>query len=98
VEKDGTGGALRKEPRVSRWVFSTDGVGFPSLADGSKIRVPASKRWVSSGPFRHPAMIGIGAGLEQNTHKIGECVDEREIPIVIALLARFPSLYRGAVA
>ena len=98
VAKDGTGGALRKEPRVSRWVFSTDGVGFPSLADGSPIRVPASKRWVSSGPFRHPAMIGIGAGLEQNTHKIGECVDEREIPIVIALLARFPSLYRGSVA
>ncbi len=27
--KVGTGGVLTKEPRVARWVFSTDGVGFP---------------------------------------------------------------------
>lgn len=96
VAQNGTGGALRKEPRVSRWVFSTDGVGFPSAVKGSPIQVPESKRWVRSGPFRHPAMIGIGAGLEQNTHKVGECVDVREIPVVTALLARFPTLYRKA--
>jgi putative selenium metabolism hydrolase len=98
VERDGTAGALRKKPRVGRWVFSTDGVGFPSPADDAALRVPASKRWVRTGPFRHPAMIGIGSGLEQNTHKIGECVDVRELPVVIALLARFPSLYRASVA
>lgn len=87
------GGGLRKEPRVGRWVFSTDGVGFPVTADRAAA-VPASKRWVSNGPFRHPAMIGIGAGIEQNTHKIGECVDAREIPVATALLARLATLVR----
>ena len=27
------GGGLRREPRVDRWIFSTDGVGFPVAAD-----------------------------------------------------------------
>ena len=40
-------------------------------------------------------MFGIGPGIEQNTHKIGECVDSRELAPVIAFLARFPSLFRG---
>ena len=38
-------------------------------------------------------MFGIGAGIEQNTHKIGECVDTRELRLAIAFLARFPSAY-----
>ncbi len=59
------------------------------------ITVPAVKGWVSQGAFRHPAMFGIGPGIEQNTHKIG--VDTRELPLVMAVLARFPSLYRQAV-
>ncbi len=95
VPGDGQGGGLRREPRVSRWVFSTDGVGVPVPSAASDIRVPASKRWVSMPPYHHPAMFGIGPGIEQNTHKIGECVDTREIAPVIAFLARFPSLYRG---
>ncbi len=93
IEKDGTGGALRKEPRVGRWIFSTDGVGFPIPKDDTSIDVPAQKKWVTSGAFKHPAMFGFGSGIEQNTHKIGECVDRREINAAIALMARFPSLY-----
>jgi acetylornithine deacetylase/succinyl-diaminopimelate desuccinylase-like protein len=38
-------------------------------------------------------MLGFGAGYEQNTHKIGECVDDRELRLAIAFLARFPSAY-----
>jgi putative selenium metabolism hydrolase len=88
-----TGGALRAAPRVDRWIFSTDGVGFPVPADDESIVVPASKRWVLSGAVKHPAMFGIGAGIEQNTHRIGECVDSRELQHAIAVIARFPSCY-----
>ncbi len=93
IESGGEGGSLRPEPRVSRWVFSTDGVGVPIPVDDG-LRVPESKQWVRAGAFRHPAMFGFGPGHEQNTHKIGECVDSRELAPVIALYARFPSLYR----
>jgi acetylornithine deacetylase/succinyl-diaminopimelate desuccinylase-like protein len=88
-----TAGALRKEPRVDRWIFSTDGVGFPVAASDRSIHVPESKRWVSSGAVKHPAMFGVGPGLEQNTHRIGECVDQRELQHAIAVLARFPSAF-----
>lgn len=91
-----TAGALRKEPRVDRWIFSTDGVGFPVPASDGRISVPQSKRWIVSGDVRHPAMLGIGPGLEQNTHRIGECVDLRELQHAIALLARFPSAFVAA--
>ena len=94
VPADGAGGALRRDPRVSRWVFSTDGVGVPLPTASADIDVPAGKRWVETEPYHHPAMFGIGPGIEQNTHKIGECVDTRELAPVIAFLARFPSLYR----
>ena len=92
VGREGRGGGLRREPRVSRWVFSTDGVGVP--VERGSLAVPARKRWIDSGRFTHPAMFGIGPGIEQNTHKIGECVDRRELAPVIAFYARFPSLYR----
>ncbi len=94
VEGEGTEGAMRREPRVSRWVFSTDGVGVPLPVDDPEIQIPDSKGWVASGPFRHPAMFGIGPGIEHNTHKIGECVDTRELAPVIAFYARFPSILR----
>jgi putative selenium metabolism hydrolase len=95
IGADGRGGGLRREPRVGRWVFSTDGVGYPTEA--SKLPIAPAKRWVTTGPFVHPAMIGLGCGIEQNTHKIGECVDTRELPVAAAVLARFPSAYREAV-
>jgi acetylornithine deacetylase/succinyl-diaminopimelate desuccinylase-like protein len=89
-------GSLRREPRVDRWIFSTDGVGFPVRAGNGGIRVPESKRWVVSGSVKHPAMLGVGPGLEQNTHRIGECVDLRELQHAIAVLARFPSAFVAA--
>lgn len=88
-----TAGALRKEPRVDRWIFSTDGVGFPVPVDDRRIAVSESKRWIVSGDVRHPAMFGIGPGLEQNTHRIGEYADLRELQHAIAVLARFPSAF-----
>ncbi len=89
----GTAGALRAEPRVDRWIFSTDGVGFPVPVKDTTIKVPERKGWVTSGDYKHPAMFGIGPGIEQNTHKIGECVDLRELQHAIAFLARFPSVF-----
>ena len=86
-------GALRAEPRVDKWIFSTDGVGFPVAVDDTAIEVPPEKGWIVSGPVKHPAMFGIGAGIEQNTHRIGECVDERELQHAIAVLARFPRAF-----
>ncbi len=93
VPEGGTGGMLRKSPRIDRWIFSTDGVGFPVPTSGSGIDVGPSKRWIVAGDFMHPPMFGIGPGIEQNTHKIGECVDTRELRHAIAFLARFPSVF-----
>ena len=89
----GTDGSLRAEARVDRWIFSTDGVGFPVPSDDTSIEVPSSKSWVDTGKYRHPAMFGFGPGIEQNTHKVGECTDQRELRLAIAFLARFPSAY-----
>lgn len=86
------GGALRREPRVDRWIFSTDGVGWPTPATGTSIAAGPGKRWVSASGYRHPAMFGIGTGIEQNTHKIGEVLDTRELPHAAAFLARYPGL------
>lgn len=94
VEASSSGdGSARSEARVDRWIFSTDGVGYPIPADDTTIDVPESKAWVEAGGYKHPAMLGFGAGFEQNTHKIGECVDARELRLAIAFLARFPSAY-----
>ena len=84
------GGAMRREPRVDRWIFSTDGVGWPVPASGHAIEVPEVKRWVNAGAYRHAAMFGIGTGIEQNTHKIGEVLDTRELQHAVAFLARYP--------
>jgi len=86
-------GSLRKDPRVDRWIFSTDGVGFPIPVEDESIKVSEKKAWVVSGAVKHPAMFGIGPGIEQNTHKIGECVDLRELQHAIAFTARFPSVF-----
>jgi len=88
-------GNLRRAPRVDRWIFSTDGVGFPIPKDDTSVKVPASKRWIQSGDVKHPPMFGLGPGIEQNTHKIGECVDARELERAIAFIVRFPSAFRS---
>lgn len=86
-------GHMRSEARVDRWIFSTDGVGFPVPSDDTSIAVPAAKEWVDTGKYRHPPMFGFGPGIEQNTHKIGEAVDQRELRMAVAFLARFPSVF-----
>ena len=58
---------------MDRWIFSTDGVGFRS-GDDRVDPVPERKSG-RLGAVKHPAMIGIGPGIEQNAHTIGECVD-----------------------
>ncbi len=87
---DERGGSMRREPRVDRWVFSTDGVGWPVPKTLPGLTVPAGKRWVDAGAYTHAAMFGLGTGIEQNTHKIGEALDTRELRHAIALLARYP--------
>ena len=72
---------------MNRWIFSTDGVGFCLREDDSKLVVPETKAWARTGPFKHPPMFGIGPGIEQNTHKIGECVDSRELVAVDCVLS-----------
>jgi acetylornithine deacetylase/succinyl-diaminopimelate desuccinylase-like protein len=95
-EGGATAGALRREPRVDKWIFSTDGVGYPVPVDDSTIDVGPDKHWVVSGAVKHPAMLGIGAGVEQNTHRIGEYVDGRELQHAIAVIACFPHAFRAA--
>jgi acetylornithine deacetylase/succinyl-diaminopimelate desuccinylase-like protein len=90
--KVGEGGVLTKEPRVARWVFSTDGVGFP-VPKETEIPGAADKAWVVGETYKYLAMFGFGPGIEQNTHKIGECVDTRELQHCAAFLARFPSVF-----
>lgn len=90
------GGTLRIAPRVGTWVFSTDGVGYPIPTTEAERLVPATKRWVTAGDLTHPPMIGIGAGIEQNTHRIGEHVDARELVHAVAVLARFPRAFVDA--
>src|SRR6185503_7933065 len=82
------GGMMRREPRVDRWIFSTDGVGWPVPVTDGSIRVPPAKQWVAAAGYRHPAMFGLGTGIEQNTHKIGEALDTRELQHAVAFLAR----------
>ena len=94
VEVTSGTGSLSPEPRVARWIFSTDGVGFPVPRDDTSLPVGEDKGWVDDGMHRYPPMIGIGVGIEQNVHKIGECIDSREFDPVIATLARFPSRLR----
>ncbi len=96
--EEGEGGHCRREPRVARWIFSTDGVGMVVEAESCGIEGIEEKRWVREGRFVHPPMLGIGPGIEQNTHKIGECVDAREFDVVVATLVRFCSLYREKLA
>ncbi len=90
--KIGEGGVLTSEPRVERWVFSTDGVGFPVPSD-AKIPGAEGKDWIIGEHYKYPAMFGFGPGIEQNTHKIGECLDTRELQHCAAFLARFPSVF-----
>jgi acetylornithine deacetylase/succinyl-diaminopimelate desuccinylase-like protein len=87
------GTPIPRTPRSGRWIFSTDGVGYPLPVADRTLTVPERKAWVTSGAVRHPAMFGLGAGLEQNAHRVGEFVDLRELAPAIAFLARYPSAF-----
>jgi hypothetical protein len=78
---------------VARWIFRRRRL--PVRRDDASVQVPATKKWVHLGPFHHPAMFGLGPGIEQNTHKIGECMDSREMSACIAFMARYPWVLRG---
>ncbi|KAJ3423756.1 peptidase m20 domain-containing protein [Anaeramoeba flamelloides] len=87
------GESIPEEPRVDRWIFSTDGVGVPVPENYLGFDVPERKNWIHNGGFKWPAMFGFGAGCEQFAHKIGEYVDLRELKFAISMLARFPSRF-----
>ncbi len=63
-----------------------------AAASGAGVPAPGG-RDPARGGAQHPAVFG--PGIEENTHKIGECVDQRELAPAIAFYARFPSLYRA---
>jgi putative selenium metabolism hydrolase len=88
-----TAGRIRKNPRVDKWIFSTDGVGYPVPI--GKLKVPEHKKWIvdNGSGFTYPAMIGIGAGLEHHCHKVGEYIDSRDLMHVLSFMGRFPSKY-----
>jgi knotted carbamoyltransferase YgeW len=77
---------LPRKARVSRWIFSTDGVGYFNLSDDP---TREKEGWID----HHPPMLGIGIGFEQNTHKLGEFIDSRHFPAAIGFMAKFPSLF-----
>lgn len=62
---------LRKQPRVDRWIFSTDGVGYPVRKGEERFSVEG-KHWLTNGEYIHPPMFGIGSGYEHHCHKLGE--------------------------
>ena len=83
---------LRKNPRVSRWIFSTDGVGYPIKESELPFSIE-NKNWIKNGDYVHPPMFGIGAGYEHHCHKLGEYLHKDHIWCPIAVLARFPSIF-----
>jgi len=92
-EPNEQGGSAAREPRVDRWVFSTDGVGWPVPSARPRHRpwAPASSGWTRRVPA--PGDVRHRHRIEQNTHKIGEALDTRELRHAIAFIARFRAPY-----
>ncbi|GCA61975.1 hypothetical protein KIPB_000312 [Kipferlia bialata] len=84
---------IKPEPHVGRWIFSTDGVGVPLPTTHTAFEVPEHKRWIEVAGFKYPAMLGLGAGSEQNTHSCGEVIHKIELQHACAWMARFPSQF-----
>ncbi|KAG9394601.1 Clan MH, family M20, peptidase T-like metallopeptidase [Carpediemonas membranifera] len=86
---------LKREPYVGRWIFSTDGVGCYRKADecsDADTAIMKAKGWqLDAAGFWHPPMLGLGAGHEQHTHRIGEFCCTRELKAAISWMARYPS-------
>jgi hypothetical protein len=65
--KSGTGGSIPKEPRVDRWIFSTDGVGYPVSKNDTSIPVGKAKQWVVSGAYTLPCSASRPASSRTRT-------------------------------
>ncbi|OHT17700.1 Clan MH, family M20, peptidase T-like metallopeptidase [Tritrichomonas foetus] len=91
-EKEVSPENIPKKPRVQRWIFSTDGVGYPILKENLRFSIE-KKHWTSVGDYVHPPMFGIGAGFEHHCHKLGEYLHRDHLWAPIAVMARFPSLF-----
>jgi acetylornithine deacetylase/succinyl-diaminopimelate desuccinylase-like protein len=83
---------LPRTPRLGRWIGGTDGAGYLVRRGGG---VGAGRDWVEDGEFCHPPMFGIGAGFEQHATKVGEYVHKNHLWCPIAVVARFPSVFRA---
>lgn len=79
-------------PRISRYLRATDGVGYLLTRDQYHLK-NHNKLWMASGKSVFPPMFGIGAGYEQHAGKIGEYVIKDHLWVPIAVGARFPSLF-----
>ncbi|KAL0229093.1 hypothetical protein GEMRC1_013713 [Eukaryota sp. GEM-RC1] len=84
---------LSKEPRLARFIFSTDGVGMVKVKSELGFTVPENKKWVEVGELTWPPMVACAGGHEQQAHKIGEFSDAREMKHGIAFLAAYPSRF-----
>lgn len=83
---------IPKRPRLHKWSSSTDGVGYVFKNEELNFSVE-NKHWCKTKSFTYPPMFGIGAGFEQNSHKIGEYVHKDHLWAPIAVIARFPSSF-----
>ena len=77
-----TAGSSRPTASASPSRSTTRRSPSPRRSAGSSRATSSTRRCSASAP-----------GIEQNTHRIGECVDLRELQHAIAVLARFPSAF-----
>jgi acetylornithine deacetylase/succinyl-diaminopimelate desuccinylase-like protein len=86
-------GSLKREARIGRWVGRTQGPGW--IFKNGEFRFSIErKNWVAEGEWVHPPMFGIGAGFEEHVGTLGEYVYKDQIWGPIAVIARFPSVFR----
>ncbi|OHT14775.1 Clan MH, family M20, peptidase T-like metallopeptidase [Tritrichomonas foetus] len=83
---------IPKIPRISRWISSSDGVGYLMPKDQYRFKIE-KKNWISNGQSIFPPIFGIGAGYEQHSGKLGEYVSKEHLWVPISVAARFPSLF-----
>ena len=93
--KSGEGGVLTKEPRVERWIFSTDGVGFPVPKDDTAFRAPRTSTGSCPAPTstrRCSASAPASSRTPTRSASASTCASCS----TLAFLARFPSVFAGA--
>ena len=88
--------APRAAPRTAGCSRPTAWAGRRPLSEPALV-VPESKRWVTAGEYRHPAMFGFGSGIMQNAHKIGEVAGPARAAARDRLPRALPEHVRGPV-